>query len=355
MKMKNDFARHSIPETAPLREALKALNALSGESMTLFVLSDDSKLSGTVTDGDIRRGILRGFSLDSQVGEVMNRSFTAVRNKEELREKIKFARRKNLSMLPVIEDDRLIDIIDLNRYKTVLPVDAVMMAGGSGERLRPMTDSVPKPLLQVGGVPIIEYNLRALESNGIEKIFITINYLADVMKRYFDQRRGRADINCVEEPCKLGTIGSLSLIDTFGNDHVLVMNSDLLTEIDFEGLYDHHIEKDADITVATVPYSVRVPFAIMKTSGDRVTGIEEKPTFNYFANAGVYLIRRRLIGEMKKGEYKDAPDFITECINTGSKVTFKQIEGLWIDIGSPDDFRYAEELMKRRNQKPSYG
>lgn len=342
---------HSIPTSASLREALGRINSLSGKPMTLFALSGDGKLRGTVTDGDIRRALIAGLELTDPVEMGMHTDFVYAAPEDDLCEVIAKAREKKLSLLPVVKDGHIIDIIDLQSVKSYLPIDAVLMAGGRGERLRPLTLDTPKPLLHVGGKAIIDYNIEELEACGVENIWVTVNYLAEQIECHFNARGGRAEVTCVREPRRLGTIGSLSLVEGLTRDTVLLMNSDLLTTIDFEAFYLHHRQSGADITVAAVPYTVSVPFAIMRIEEDRIRGLEEKPTYNYLANAGVYLIERRLLERIPKGEPLDAPDFITGVIGSGEKVGYFPIEGTWIDIGSPDDYRHANNLMEIRNKK----
>ncbi|MDE6422362.1 MAG: NTP transferase domain-containing protein, partial [Muribaculaceae bacterium] len=237
---------------------------------------------------------------------------------------------------------------DLSVVKTLLPIDAVLMAGGKGERLSALTLKPATPLLPVGGKAIIDYNIDELERCGVKHIFITTNYLAEKIEKHVSKRNGAAKVECFREPRRLGTMGSLALIEGLESDNVLLMNSDLLTSIDFEAMYLHHMRNKCDLTMAGVPYTVSVPYALMRISNGRVKGLEEKPTYNYFANAGVYILKRRLIDKVTKGEFLDAPDFISSLIDAGGKVGCYPIEGTWIDIGSPDDYRYANELMERR-------
>ena len=152
-------------------------------------------------------------------------------------------------------------------------------------------------------------------------------------------------VRCVKEPCRLGTIGSLTLVDGLTNDTVLLMNSDLLTNINFEEMFLTHIGADADLTAAVIPYMVSVPYAIFRTEGNDVRGLEEKPTYNYYANAGIYMIKRRWLDIIPRGEYYDATDFLDALIERGCRVRQFPINGTWIDIGSPDDFRAAQDLM----------
>ena len=340
--------RHAIPAAATMREALKALNNLSGSSMTLFVTDRHGRMEGTITDGDIRRALLKGRELSTPLEEVMHRNFLFATEGDDLPLKIAEGRKKHIDLLPVLQNGIITDILDLKKVKTSLPLDAVLMAGGRGERLRPLTDSVPKPLLPVGGKPIIDYNVEELEACGVKKIFVTVNYMAESIERHFALRRGRAKVTCVREPKRLGTMGSIALVEGISHDNVMMMNSDLLTNIDFEELYLHHKEHDAALTMAAVPYSVSVPFAVMHMEGTHVTGLEEKPTFNYFANAGVYILKTEILGRVKKGEYLDAPDFIAALIDDGLRVECYPADGTWIDIGSPDDYRHANELMGKK-------
>lgn len=340
--------RHTIHIHDSVRDALIAINGLSGESMTLFAIDSEGEIHGTVTDGDIRRALISGIEMHEPVMHLMHTNFLAAGPDDDLWLKMAEGRKRNIALMPIVADGKIKEIIDLKKMKTALPIDVVLMAGGRGERLRPLTENTPKPLLPVGGKPIIDYNVDELERCGVENIFITVNYLAEQIEEHFAARDGRTTVTCIREPRRLGTMGSLSLIDNLRNDDVLLMNSDLLTTIDFEAFYLHHRTHGDGVTMAAVPYSVSVPFAIMHMAKDHVEGLEEKPTYNYFANAGVYLIKRSLLNRIVKGEYLDAPDFISSYIADGGMVGCYPIEGTWIDIGSPDDYRYANELMSRR-------
>ena len=347
-KIEKLLAAHSISPESTVRDAMKTLNNLSGDSMTLFVMEDGNRMIGTVTDGDIRRALIRGGELDHPITSVMNRNFLFATPDDNLSLKMSKARRKRIDLLPLINDGKLEDIIDLRVVRTHIPVEAVMMAGGRGERLRPLTDNMPKPLLPVDGKAVIDYNIEELEACGVKKIHVTVNYLADQIRKHFERREGLADIECVTEPQRLGTLGSIAYVDGIETDDVIVMNSDLLTSLDFEALYMHHKRSGADFTIAAIPYNVSVPFAIMHLQDGRVEALEEKPTYNYFASGGVYIMKSHLIKEIPKGEFLDAPDFIMQLINDGKHVGCYHIQGTWIDIGSPDDYRMACELMARR-------
>lgn len=339
---------HLIDSGAAVRDALRALNALSGGAMTLFVADSYRKMLGSVTDGDIRRALIAGASLDTPVTEVMHRGFHALREGDDPFMTIAAARSRGIDLLPVVSgDDVILRIIDLRTVKSALPLDAVLMAGGRGERLRPLTLETPKPLLKVGGKAIIDYNVEELAACGVERVFVIVNYLKQQIVDHFLARGGEPRVVCVPENERLGTFGGLSLLPEPAHENILVMNSDLLTTLDFEAMYLHHKRVNADLTVAAVPYTVSVPFAIMNTEGERVTALTEKPTYNYFANGGVYIMRSELLSRIKPATYTDAPDFIASLIADGGKVSFFPVSGTWIDIGSPDDYRHADELMSR--------
>ncbi len=349
--MTQQISRHIINANATVRESLTALNKLSGDSMTLFAIDSDGRLIGSVTDGDIRRALIDGHTTDDKVRDIAFRkyiSLTSDASPKERYQTVARARERLINLLPVTTDGILTDILDLRKMKSAIPADAVLMAGGRGERLRPLTLETPKPLLKVGGKPIIDYNVESLRRYGVKDIYVTVNYLKEQIIDHFADPKWEGGVHCIEEPCRLGTLGSVALIDTLTQDYVIVMNSDLLTNIDFERLWRHHVDSGAVLTMATVPYTVSVPFAILRTDGDRVIGLEEKPTFNHFANAGVYIIDRNVLGDIRRGEYLDAPDFVESLIAKGLKVSHFAIDGTWIDIGSPDDFRYANEVTDGR-------
>lgn len=341
---------YTISQDATVLEALQKLNRLSGRTMTLFALDTAGGVKGTLTDGDVRRALIDGCTLQSRVSQIMHVAFMAFRGDRPDIESIREIRHKKIALVPHINTNGTIrHIYDFSIYHSILPIDAVLMAGGRGERLRPLTLDTPKPLLPVGNRCIIDHNVEALIRNGITDISVTVNYLAEKIEQHFAKPMAGVQVKCVREPRRLGTIGSLSLVERGNNSTVLVMNSDLLTNINYEAMYLTHIEDNADMTVAVIPYVVSVPYAIFRTEGNNVLSLEEKPTYNYYANAGIYMIRRSCTDIIPQNTYYDATDFIETLIARGGKVRQYVIDGTWIDIGSPDDYRAAQELMRRRS------
>lgn len=339
---KRTFEKYILNENACIKDALECINSLTGTLRTLFVADAEGVIRGSLTDGDIRRGLIAGVTLDAPVCKVMHRHFMYLTAQEEAPETIRSARHMGINLLPVLDKEgHMTDLMDLQQTHCILPMDAVLMAGGRGERLRPLTDSVPKPLLPVAGKPIIDYNVEALHRCGIKNIFATVNYLHEQIEEHFSKRNDDTPVRCILEPKALGTLGSIGLIKSFRHANVLVMNSDLLTTIDIEKMYEHHQASQAALTMAVTTYGVSVPYAIVRTQDDRVTSFEEKPTYNYFANAGIYIIRTDYLASVSGHERVDATDFIDSLLAQGLKVSYFPIEGTWIDIGSPDDYRMA--------------
>lgn len=338
--------KHIINEKESLLDALARLNALSGQVMTLLVTDEQGVMTGTLTDGDVRRALLCGISLAAPVTDAMHREFRRLREGNIDVDSLRDMRRLGIRLIPVVDEKgRLKKIVDTRHTRTLLPVSAILMAGGKGERLRPLTLTTPKPLLKIGGKPIIDYNVAGLASVGVSDITVTVNYLAEQMESHFSEPVEGVAVKCVRETKPLGTIGSASLVDISEEGDTIVMNSDLLTTISFEDMYLRHCEQRADVTIAAVPYNVSVPYAILSTEGGDVKALEEKPSYSYYANAGIYIISNRLLRSLNPEERTDATDLIEQAINEGKKVTYFPINGTWIDIGSPADFKHAQELM----------
>lgn len=342
--------KHIISAGNTLIEALGKLNQLSGQTMTLFVQDEDCRIVGTLTDGDIRRALIGGGMLDTSVGKVMHTTFRAIRGGVPDVALIRRYRDEGIRLVPWLDaEGRLARIIDLSANQSILPLSAVIMAGGKGERLRPLTLETPKPLLKIGGKCIIDYNVEALARCGITDITVTTRYLAGQIHEHFSQPIGGVTVKCVEEDLPLGTVGAAALASLPADGNTIVMNSDLLTTISFEDMYLHHIAMDADITIAAIPYQVSVPYAILTPDRDnpeQVSGLEEKPSYAYYANAGIYIMPNNLLRRLPADRRTDATDLIEQAIAQGLKVVQFPLNGTWIDIGSPTDFRQATELIK---------
>ncbi len=340
----NDFTKHLLQEGSNVRNALERLNELALDAI-LFIVDGDGRLLGSLTDGDLRRGFIKGLDLDSNIMNFvqLNPKFIEA-NSISMTQLVEY-RKKNFKILPVIDDfKKVVNVINLRDNRSYLPLDAVLMAGGRGERLRPLTDKIPKPLLPVGDKVIIEYNIDRLASYGIKKIYISIRYLGHLIKDKFgDGQEKKISIKYVEETHPLGTAGSLKLIRGFSHDTILVMNSDLLTNIDIEDLYLFFEQKKADFVVACISYQVNVPYAVMETDEYNVIGFKEKPSYTHFTNAGIYLMKKSVLQHIPEGVHFDATDLMDVLIKEGYKVIAYPIVGYWLDIGKHDDYKKAQE------------
>lgn len=342
-----EFDKFLIPATATIKDALLALNTLHNTTMTLFVVDDSLQLLGTLTDGDIRRGLIAGLQLGTPVTQAMRSEFQSVRSLEEV-SKVRELKKRGILLIPVLDGEgRIREVIDLSLYNSKLPVDAVLMAGGKGERLRPLTLETPKPLLKIGDKAIIDYNVERLIDAGMKNIHVTVNYLKDKIIDHFREPFAKGvKVNCVAEKKFYGTIGALKLVEDFHSDTILVMNSDLFTDIDYEDFYLHFKQHDADMSAAAIPYTVSVPYGIFELDGRNILGVKEKPTYSLYANAGIYLIKKEVLRYIPDNEVFNATDLITKLAENGGKVIRYPLTSLWIDIGTPDEFRKAQEIVR---------
>ena len=344
--MKYD-SKFLIGHSQTIKDALSQLNNLHSYAMTLFVIDDEGRMVGTLTDGDIRRALISGKGLDSCVSEAMHTSFSAIHDPNDIRS-IKKLRESNITLVPLLDrDDHIIEVLNLSDNLSVLPIDAVLMAGGKGERLRPLTQNTPKPLLKIGDKAIIDRNVDRLIEYGIEHISVTVNYLKEQLIEYYaEPKPSGVKVQCVAEKQFFGTIGALTLVKEFHNDTILVMNSDLLTDIDYEDFFLHFQEHGAMMSAAAIPYTISIPYGIFDLDGRNIKGVSEKPVYNHYANAGIYLIRKEALRYIPKDKVFNATDLIDALAADGQKVIRYPLTGLWIDIGTPEEYRQAQELIK---------
>lgn len=339
---------HIINKDITLLEALSRINTLYPEPLVLFVVDDNQRMVGTLTDGDSRRALIAGTSVNDKAEKVMHRTFNYMKA-DDIQNVKEIRRQKEMLMklVPILDDEKhIVDIINLEKFKTRLPIDAVMMAGGKGERLRPLTEKTPKPLLPVGDKAIIDHNVDRLINYGVKHISVTVNYLKEQIEDHYQEPRNGIQIQTVREPKFLGTIGSIKFVPQFYNDTVLLMNSDVFTNIDYEDFYLHFQQHDAEMSVAAIPYNVSIPYGILNLDGRNIQGLLEKPKYTYYANAGIYLIKRRALDEIPNKTFFNATDLVEKLIAEGKKVIRYPLNGTWIDIGNPQEYQKAQDLVK---------
>ena len=341
--MKRRLSRHLISEDVPVKEGLRQLDALAADAV-LFTTDAAGRLSGSVTDGDVRRGFLRGLQLTDRLKDFANPTTRVFRSSEFSIETMRKYRAADYRIIPVVDDTgKVVDVINFRVQRSYLPLDAVIMAGGKGMRLRPLTENTPKPLLEVGGKPILQYAVERLAYFGVQQLTISVNYLGEQIRTYF--RSGQdfdMRIDYVSEDQPRGTLGAVSEISQYHHDFVLVMNSDLLTTFDLEEMFAEMLAKQADMVVGTVPYEVKIPYGVVETEGDLIIALREKPTYTYYSNAGIYLVRREHLALIPTEGVYDAPDLVGTLQDRGLRVTHFPILDYWLDIGKPDDYQRAQ-------------
>ncbi|MGE5373181.1 MAG: nucleotidyltransferase family protein [Solirubrobacterales bacterium] len=340
-----DWRKARIYKDTPIIEAIRSID--TSAIQIGLVIDDNNTLLGTITDGDIRRAILRGLSLDEPVMAIMNRN-PIVAHLTDGREVILETMRKwSLHHIPIVnEANQLIGIetIDAIIRPDAQPNPVVLMAGGIGSRLWPLTEECPKPLLKIGGKPILEIILDNFIEYGFNHFYFSVNYKAEMIESYFgDGSKWGVDIRYLKETAKMGTAGALGMLrDQYKpNLPVIVMNGDLLTKLNLKYLMSFHNESAAAATMCVREYSFQVPFGVVRMNGHELLGIDEKPTQSHFVNAGIYVLEPEVLELVPENEPTDMPHLFNGLLQTGKTVTVFPIREYWMDIGRLADFERA--------------
>ncbi len=311
----------------------------------VLVVDDDQRLMGTLVDGDIRRAVLGGGCLEDTVELAMNRSPITAKSDRPLQSYLDLMVQNVVQQLPIVDDDnKVIDLILLHDLDTVRASGprAVIMAGGLGTRLRPLTGDLPKPLLPVGERPIMDHILQQLHDGGIREVFVSTHYKGEMIEEHFgDGAAMGLDIQYVSENERYGTIGSLRMLREQLKEPFVVVNGDILTKLDFSAMASFHYQRRADMTVGIRRYDFDVPYGVTRVRDGWVHGLEEKPTVSLFINAGIYLINPDVIDIIPSGTPVDAPDLISELVAENRRVAAFPVLEYWMDIGRPGDYERA--------------
>ncbi len=333
----------TIPPEATLREAIEAIDR-SGRQIAL-VADADRRLVATVTDGDVRRGILRGVDLDGPVAQVMHENPTTVTEGVPDAETRRLIRERKLQHVPVLDaQGRIVDLATVQDLFRVTPNDTrvVLMAGGLGTRLRPLTETVPKPMLPVGGKPILEQIIGLFAEQGFWRISISVNYRGEMVREHFGTGEGLGvEIDYIEEEQRMGTAGALSLLREPPDEPFIVMNGDVLVALQFPELLAFHREKSATGTLVVREYEQQVPYGVVRSADGLMTGIEEKPIERYFVNAGIYVLSPEALDRLTPGQPLDMPDLLSAVTQDGGNVGVYPLRDYWRDIGRIADLEAA--------------
>lgn len=316
----------------------------SGIEITLIV-DDHNRLVGTLTDGDIRRALLKGATLDSALAPHLPKNFTAVGPKTGRAEVLDLMQSRTISQIPIVDaEGKLVGIHLLHEVLGAIerPNWAVVMAGGQGTRLRPLTETIPKPMIRVAGRPILERIVLHLVSFGIRRVFLSINYLGNVIEDHFgDGARFGCRIEYIREDKALGTGGALAELPAPPEAPLVVMNGDLITQADIGAMLEYHQSGGQQVTLGVHRYFHTVPFGCVELDGERITRMEEKPRLSAIVNAGIYVLAPDLIARIPRGQEFPLPSLLEQCMSRGETVAAFEIEDDWTDIGQRDQLKQA--------------
>jgi len=333
-----------LPPESTIREALTVIDK---GVMQVALVVKDNKLIGTITDGDIRRGFLAGKTLEDSIDDLVNKSPVKGLINKSREDIMQLALARGVKQIPIVdEDDVLFGIEFIDDYLKVSekPNLVVLMAGGLGSRLRPLTENVPKPMLTVGSKPILETIIESFSRHGFRNFLLSVNYRAEQIHEYFgDGRKLGVSIKYLSEKKRLGTAGALSLVSQKPLTPFVVMNGDLLTGLNFEHLLNYHVHARADATMCVRDYEFQVPFGVVQTEGARITTIEEKPSHQFYVNAGIYILQPDVIDLVPKDAFYDMPQLFLDLIAAGKKVCSFPVKEYWLDIGRPGEFEQAQD------------
>jgi dTDP-glucose pyrophosphorylase len=338
-----NYRDHLLYSESTIKQALIQLDVLAKDAI-LFVIDENEMLIGSLTDGDVRRGLIKGITIDNSVNSIIQSNPRFIKKGERDVQKIIEYREGHYRILPVLDkENKVVNVINFRDIRSYLPVDAVIMAGGRGQRLQPLTDVTPKPLLKVGGKAIMELNVDRLALYGIDDFWFSVKYLGEQIESHFgDGKERNISIDYIWEEEPLGTIGAVSKVTNFSHDYVLVMNSDLLTNLDYEHFYLDFINQDADFAVVTIPYKVSVPYAVLETANGHIMSFKEKPTYTYYSNGGIYLMKKSVLKHIPDNTFFNATDLMEKLIQENKKVVSYPLLGYWLDIGQHEDFQKAQ-------------
>lgn len=334
-----------VNEETSLLDVLKVIDRTALQ-LALVVLSD-LRLSGIITDGDVRRALLRGMGLAAKAKEFMNRNPVRVQSSQGKTYVANLMRKRKLHQVPVLDDqEHLVDLYTLEDvlYKKDRNNAVILMAGGLGTRLRPLTDKVPKPLLKVGSKPILETILENFIESGFHRFYLSVNYKSEMIEKYFgDGSRYGVEIRYLHENKRMGTAGPLYFLPEKLVEPAIVMNGDLLTKVDFGEFIDYHVDQGVMATMGVREYSYQVSYGVIEYDGRQIRRIKEKPTQTFYVSAGMYVLSPEAVAHVREEKFFDMPDLFNQLIEERMRTTVYPVREYWMDIGRLDDFRQAQD------------
>ena len=344
-----DLDDYKVRLDTNIRDALKIIDHRGGQ--IALVVDNGHKLLGTVTDGDVRRGILSGIDVQSPVSMIMNLEPVKAKPSDSRQFILSILRQNKLRQIPIVDDAGCLlglDTLDEFEFSPHRENTVLLMAGGFGSRLQPLTNECPKPMLKVGGRPILETIMLNFIESGFKKFIISLNYKGDMIREYFADGRGfGVSIQYIEEDKSLGTAGSLRLLPEIQKPHpLIVMNGDVLTKVNFDHLLDFHASNNSKATMGVREYNFQVPYGVLKLDRHRIVEIEEKPNHIFFVNAGIYVLDQDILNCLPDQERFEMPNLFEQLIKVGHHTAAFPIREYWLDIGQPNNLKQAHSDFK---------
>ncbi|MEO1122867.1 MAG: nucleotidyltransferase family protein [Cyanobacteria bacterium J06639_16] len=339
------WRRALLPIESTLEQAIRNLD--QSALQIVLLITPEEQLVGTVTDGDIRRGLLRGLELQSPVDTIINRKPTVVPSQVPRDTVVQIMHANGIQQLPIV--DKTHRVVGLHLIREFLapvyrPNPMVIMAGGKGKRLRPLTETCPKPLLPVAGKPMLEHILERAKAQGFHKFIIAIHYLGHLIEDYFgDGSRWQVQINYLREDLPLGTAGALSLLNPYPDVPFIVTNGDVLTDIHYGELLDFHKTHQAMATMAVRLHEWQNPFGVVCTQGVDIIGFEEKPIIRSHVNAGIYALSPQVLTNLKNRQLCDMPELFLRVKEKAGRTIVYPMHEPWLDVGREADFQKAQD------------
>ncbi|EDM23162.1 nucleotidyltransferase family protein [Caminibacter mediatlanticus] len=344
--MKNVF----LKENDTIKQALEIID--KGAMKIAFVVDNSNKLIGSVSDGDIRRALLNGKTLEDKIENIYNKNPLKAHISDDRKNIINLCLNKKIYQIPLVDDEnRIVDIFELEEALRYIeyPNKVVLMVGGLGTRLRPLTEKTPKPMLKVGNKPILQTIVEQFRNYGFKNFIFCVNYKNEIIKDYFkDGKEFGVNIEYVLEEKRMGTAGALSLISKNKlNEPFFVMNGDILTNVNFENMMQFHLENNAIATMGVRNYSYTVPFGVVEMNSNLIIDIKEKPTQTYFVSAGIYVLNPETLSYIPYNEYYDIPELFKVLIKENKKTISFPIREYWLDIGRIEEYERANKEYER--------
>jgi len=356
--IKENLAKISIPKSASVVEALAKMDK---EGVKLLIVLENGLFYGLISIGDIQRAILGKKPFTTPVNEILRSNVSVATTGDDLEEVKQRMLMRKIEFMPVINAEK--EVVDVLFWEDIfngfplpslfekIDLPVVIMAGGRGERLKPLTNVIPKPLIPIGDKPIIDEIIESFQVNGCSKFYISVNYLSEMIRDYFRRKGGTAIIEFIEETKPLGTAGSLSYLKGKIETPFFVNNCDIIIKQNYADIYKYHRENNNEITIVSSLKSTKVPYGLVETKENgRITGITEKPYINYMVNTGLYLLEPHLLDEIKEDEYLDITTLLEKILKRGGRAgSFPVSENSWFDIGEMGDYwKFLNTLRVKR-------